>query len=780
MRKNSASKSGVFNPLAFALCSVGIFLAMFSLAASPSNGVTRSDVGTTQERVAVGDARTATVRTGLNATFERSLGTTPSPLSGPVASVVLAPQPGTAWMPGDINAAAAAPTSGNVLARLSASAIAPSGCSSPGDDDKCEDWVTAIAPEVAGVAFGVNWAFAATMSPDGAVEYITGYTSPPINATDGGDFLTTAIEVATGRTLWQMTLDVSEFSDFGRYIAVSPDGAEVVVLGQSNISRPQPGSVGIYDSDLTVVAYNAATGQQLWTATYNDADKPGDTPLGVAFSADSTVAVIVGAVALVSGDADGFVVAYSAATGTLQWSYLIAGTGNQYVNNVVAAGANVYTLAYLPHPGEAGNYDIVATCYYSSTGDVRWSTPINFGISAQPEGLAIDPADSRLFAVSIVPFQSNGTQFATTAYDAATGQNLWIARHKGDYADGIDIPTGIAAGPEITLANGSRQARVYVTGLVTNTGFGDYDFGTIAYDAATGEQLFDARYGTDRDERAWAITVSADGSRVYMAGRNGPPYNGGASGGGAFDLMTISYDGVTGQQLWAARYSLPDGAGGGDPVGVNVSSDGRWVVTAGALNYTDTVAAREHPRDFLALGYAEPIAPPLVSVKSRKTHGSAGTFDVDLPLIGTSGIECRSGGANGDYKLVFTFLNNTSVASVSVTSGAGTVSSSSIGPNPNQYTVNLTAVTNAQYLTVMLNGALDSTGNRGNVVGPKMGVLVGDVNASGVVTSGDTNLCKAQALQQVTNTNFRNDINASGAITTGDVNLIKQNALSHL
>jgi hypothetical protein len=57
---------------------------------------------------------------------------------------------------------------------------------------------------------------------------------------------------------------------------------------------------------------------------------------------------------------------------------------------------------------------------------------------------------------------------------------------------------------------------------------------------------------------------------------------------------------------------------------------------------------------------------------------------------------------------------------------------------------------------------------------------VGDVNASGIVTSGDTNLCKAQALQPVTHANFRNDINASGAITTGDVNLIKQNALSHL
>ena len=57
-----------------------------------------------------------------------------------------------------------------------------------------------------------------------------------------------------------------------------------------------------------------------------------------------------------------------------------------------------------------------------------------------------------------------------------------------------------------------------------------------------------------------------------------------------------------------------------------------------------------------------------------------------------------------------------------------------------------------------------------------MCLLIGDVNASGTVTSGDTNLCKAQALQTVTNANFRDDINASGAITTGDVNIIKQSA----
>jgi Dockerin type I domain len=92
--------------------------------------------------------------------------------------------------------------------------------------------------------------------------------------------------------------------------------------------------------------------------------------------------------------------------------------------------------------------------------------------------------------------------------------------------------------------------------------------------------------------------------------------------------------------------------------------------------------------------------------------------------------------------------------------------------------VNLTGVANAQIITVTLVGVNDGT-NTADVSVP-MGVLLGDVNGSGVVTSGDTNICKSQALQPVTNANFRSDVNASGAITTGDVNIIKQNALTHL
>src|SRR6202030_3865135 len=154
----------------------------------------------------------------------------------------------------------------------------------------------------------------------------------------------------------------------------------------------------------------------------------------------------------------------------------------------------------------------------------------------------------------------------------------------------------------------------------------------------------------------------------------------------------------------------------------------------------------------------------LTSVVSEKTHGSAGNFDVNLPLTGTRGVECRApgslpNGATGDYQLVFTFSNNLhSVASASVTHAQNTtasVGSTAIGPKPNQYTVNLTNVSNQQYLQVNLSNVTDVLGNTlGVVSSPQMGVLIGDVNASGQVDSGDVLLVQKQNGQGLPAANF--------------------------
>src|SRR5205814_9752457 len=98
--------------------------------------------------------------------------------------------------------------------------------------------------------------------------------------------------------------------------------------------------------------------------------------------------------------------------------------------------------------------------------------------------------------------------------------------------------------------------------------------------------------------------------------------------------------------------------------------------------------------------------PPLpIAIVSRKTHGTAGTFDIDLT---TGAIECRSGGPNGNYTVVFTFANSLTAvggATATATTSTGTVpvtvlGSSGIGTDTHQYILDLSGVPNASHLDV--------------------------------------------------------------------------------
>jgi fibronectin type III domain protein len=165
---------------------------------------------------------------------------------------------------------------------------------------------------------------------------------------------------------------------------------------------------------------------------------------------------------------------------------------------------------------------------------------------------------------------------------------------------------------------------------------------------------------------------------------------------------------------------------------------------------------------------------PLLGVASRKTHGSVGTFDVPLPLTGNPGIECRSGGANSDYQIVFTFANPiASVSGASITSGSGSINNSAVGAEPHEYIVNLTGVSNAQRVTVTLTTVRDTAGDRTDTLPVIIGVLLGDTTANGFVNSGDVSQTQSQSGQPVTGANFRQDVTANGFINSADVSIVQ-------
>jgi hypothetical protein len=161
----------------------------------------------------------------------------------------------------------------------------------------------------------------------------------------------------------------------------------------------------------------------------------------------------------------------------------------------------------------------------------------------------------------------------------------------------------------------------------------------------------------------------------------------------------------------------------------------------------------------------------VIRAVSRKTHDSAGTFDVDLPLTGPPGIECRQGQGTGanEHQIVVRFPTSISLSSVSVTSGAASLAGASV--NINEVTVNLTGVTNAQRVEITLSNVNNGTTTT-NVVVPVI-FLLGDTTASSSVNSSDVSETQAESGHVLTDANFRTDVTANGATNSSDVSTVQ-------
>ena len=175
------------------------------------------------------------------------------------------------------------------------------------------------------------------------------------------------------------------------------------------------------------------------------------------------------------------------------------------------------------------------------------------------------------------------------------------------------------------------------------------------------------------------------------------------------------------------------------------------------------------------------VVPPLSTIASRKVHGTAGPFDIPLPINGTAGIECRMPDAGNAYQIIFTFARNiTNPGQATKGGGNVTVGTATIGPDPNQVTVPLTGVTNAQHLFINLDGVHDAAGATLFNMSARMDVLIGDVDASGRVDSTDVFQVRQQTLQNANSNNFRTDVDESGRIDSTDVFITRQQTLTSL
>ena len=170
------------------------------------------------------------------------------------------------------------------------------------------------------------------------------------------------------------------------------------------------------------------------------------------------------------------------------------------------------------------------------------------------------------------------------------------------------------------------------------------------------------------------------------------------------------------------------------------------------------------------------IAPvTLAGVVSRKSHGSAGTFDLALDssiaLNGAVSTEPRTIGAG--HQIVFRFsgpVTQVGIAAAidSASVAIGTVSAA-VNPTTNtEVIVTLTGIADNQRLTVSLNGVNETIN-----ASVSIGFLVGDINNSRTVNSSDITGVKARSGQTTDASNFAFDLNASGSVNASDILAVK-------
>src|SRR6185295_10576567 len=121
-----------------------------------------------------------------------------------------------------------------------------------------------------------------------------------------------------------------------------------------------------------------------------------------------------------------------------------------------------------------------------------------------------------------------------------------------------------------------------------------------------------------------------------------------------------------------------------------------------------------------------------VSAVSRKIHGGdpTKTFNINLPLVGSTGIECRSGTPTGkDYQVVLNIPGVVNVGGVFLNSKDGLATADNPVINGQNVIVNLHNVSNAQTLGITLKNV--NNGAAVGDVGVSMGVLLADVDGNG-------------------------------------------------
>ncbi len=405
-------------------------------------------------------------------------------------------------------------------------------------------------------------------------------------------------------------------------------GSILVVVGSmlvlNGVAAPAGAAPRAADP-VTGPAAAAAKVPSLWARHYNGGGSRVNAAVSAGVSPDGQTVFVTGGSSGPSSVSDFATVAYDTATGAERWVARYDG----------GAGGNDYAMALKTSPDGStvfvtgasmgtDDLDYATVAYDAATGAERWVARYDGpgGGAEYVAAIGVSPDGSTVFVTGESYGSGTGYDYATVGYDVATGAERWVARYNGGGDDGA-----------LDLAVSPDGSTVFVTGFSGTT---DPDFATVAYDATSGASGWVERYrgpGASND-LGRRVAVSPDGSRVFVTGQGGTGF------------ATLAYDSATGSQLWLSRYSGPGGLD--TPTALGVRPDGSMVYVSG-VSYGSNSGA-----DFATAAYDPATgelrwAARLARPETDQATALAVTPDGSLLFV-TGSISFRPG--HGDYLAV--------------------------------------------------------------------------------------------------------------------------------
>ncbi|MEO7802931.1 MAG: PQQ-binding-like beta-propeller repeat protein [Actinomycetota bacterium] len=194
------------------------------------------------------------------------------------------------------------------------------------------------------------------------------------------------------------------------------------------------------------------------------------------------------------------------------------------------------------------------TVAYTSGGSQLWTNRFVPGQSAR--ALDVSPDGNVLVVTGFGPWM----KIVTVAINAVSGTTLWSHSYANPH---VGVYSTWDEGKEVLFS--SDGTKVVIAGSAKGPD-GSTDFVALGLDASTGSELWRAGFGsaTKQDEYLSAAAVSADSTRLYLAGSTG--LNASA------DMALVAFDMATGTKTWDYLRDLDSRRDAG--TGLAIGSDG--------------------------------------------------------------------------------------------------------------------------------------------------------------------------------------------------------------